>query len=229
MFRITRFFLLLIFLTGCAERQTQFEKEKESVADSLEIEIPDTLVGMGSAHDSLKDVFPKFQMGNIVFNTPDTMQFGETRGIQLLLSPKLTIQELEKQLEESGGVRQRRIRISRVMEANLTGRDFKIDPITVALQLVNPDGVTEWRWEVTALDAGRHNLYLSMNAILEIDGKELPHTIQTLYEVIEVQITWQQRISGFVAEHWKWLWTAIVEPLIGWLWERRKQRAKEKK
>lgn len=229
MFRIASFFVLLIFLTGCAERQTQFENEKKSASDSLATEIPDTLAGMRSAHDSLKEVFPQFQMGNIVFNTPDTMKFGETRGIQLLLSPKLTFQELEKQLEKSGEVRRRRIRISQVMEANLTGRGFKIDPITVALQLVNPDGVTEWRWEVTSLEAGRHNLYLTMNAILEIDGKELPHTIQTLYEVIEVQVTWQQRVSGFVAEHWKWLWTAIVVPLVGWLWERRKQRTKEKK
>jgi hypothetical protein len=239
--RMVIFFCWLIFLIGCGTREAHPPAEQKTEVDSTAGEIPDdpapaessageeTAAESASESEGLDAVFPKFQMGNLVFNAPDTMKFGEKRGIQLLLSPKLTVAELTTMIEESGELRQRRIRISRVMEASLSGSGFKIDPITAALQVVNPQGATEWRWEVTALETGMHKLYLTMNAILEVDGRELPHTIQTLHEVILVQVAWDQRVSAFVAENWKWLWTTIMVPLIGWLWERRKQRGKEKK
>lgn len=232
--------ILLILWIGCGTREAQPPNEKmetDSTATGTVEEIPGETVpaeaiagedipGEAAAEDAN---FPEFQMGNLVFNAPDTMKYGESQGIQLLLSPKLTVVELETMVEEAGVLRQRRVRISRVMEANLSGNGFKIDPVTAALQIVNPEGATEWRWEVTALEAGTRRLYLTLNAILEVDGRERPHVIQTLHEVIQVQITWEQRVSGFVAENWKWLWTTIFVPLIGWLWERRKQRGKEKK
>lgn len=225
--------LLFMLVFACGPMQSPPEEKREPAGEESAtpeaIVEPDLPQEVQVPEEMLDDSFPEFQMGNIVFNTPDTMTFGETRGIQLLLSPTQTIAELEAQLQESGALRQRRIRISKVMEASLSGKGFKIDPLTTTLQFVNPKGVTEWRWEVTALESGQRKLYLTMNAILEVDGKELPHTIQTLHEVIEVRITWQQHVSGFVAENWKWLWTAIVVPFVGWLWERRKQRGKAKK
>jgi hypothetical protein len=49
-----------------------------------------------------------------------------------------------------------------------------------------------------------------------------------LSEEIKIVVTWQQKVSVFVGENWKWLWTTILVPLLGWLWERRKNKADKK-
>lgn len=177
------------------------------------------------AKEQMNDLFKTMKRGNIVFNVPDSMKLNETRGIHLVLSATKTVSQLEQQIQEGGSLRNRSIRISRIMVANLKGAGFEINPITEPMQVVDMNADTEWRWEITAIQPGTRNLYLTMDAIITIDGKEKPHTIHSLSEEIMVHVSIQQHISAFVAKNWQWLWSAILVPLIGWLWERRKKQS----
>ncbi|MGP8329704.1 MAG: hypothetical protein ACT6FF_05255 [Methanosarcinaceae archaeon] len=172
----------------------------------------------------LADVFSVTTQGNIVFNVPDTMQLKETRSIQLLLSSTKTVQELEKAIESSGSLRHRKIKISKVMVANLKGTGFKVETITEPVQIVNLQGTTQWRWQVTALQPGARELFLTISAIVNINGQDRPHTIHSHAEIILIHVSWNQMISGFVSHNWQWLWTTILVPFAGWFLELRRKR-----
>lgn len=176
----------------------------------------------------LSDPFQEMTWGNIVFNVPDSMKLNESKGIHLILSETQSVENFEKQIQEQGRLQKRRIQISNIMVAELKGGGFQIDPITEPLQIINKWGINEWRWEITALKPGSRKLYLTMTAIITIDGQERPHTIKSLQETIEIHVTWQQRVSAFVGKNWQWLWTSILIPLIGWIWERIRKKSNEK-
>jgi len=178
------------------------------------------------ADEAAAEFLDQMHWGNTVFNVPRTMQLFQTAGIQLLLSPSQTIEELERRIEEEGARRHQRVRISRIMLATLKGAGFNIQPITEAIQVVNPAGETEWKWDITAIESGPQRLHLTLNAILQVDGQDRPKTLETMHEIIEVQVSLEQQVSSFVSENWKWLWSAILVPFLGWLWERRKKKSK---
>ena len=163
------------------------------------------------------DLFTRMRWGKIVYNIPETMEIQETKGLHLLLSSKDLSINLEELIQENGSLKKKNIRISKIMLANLKGKGFRIDPITEATQIVDIDDVTEWRWEITALSPGLQKLYLCITAIIDINGNEKPHTIKTFSDVINVQVSLQYHMSNFMAKNWKWLWTAIVIPIIGWI------------
>lgn len=217
---LTGFMIGLSFLIfiQCAQKESAREQKPEELKKYSRVETePEETVAEDELFDQLKP-------GKVVFNVPNTMELNEKKGIQLLLSLKATFPELKKKIEEEGEIRQQQIRVSQIMTASLKGSGFKIEAISPALQLINLDGTTEWCWEITATTPGIQKLYLSMDAIFTLDGKDRPYTVQTLSEEIEIVVTWQQQVTAFVAENWKWLWTTILVPFIGWLWERRKNK-----
>ena len=164
------------------------------------------------------------QYGTIVFNVPDTLGLNQTVVIHLALSPTVPLQDIERHVTEEGALKNRRIRISKIMTADLKGTGFEIIPITETMQAINMEDITDWRWEVTAMKPGTRHLHLTVNTVVEIDGQERTRTIHSHSELITIHVSMQQRISGFVAGNWKWLWSAILVPFAGWLWENRKRR-----
>lgn len=164
------------------------------------------------------------QYGTIVFNVPDTLELDQTVVIHLALSPTVPLQDIERHVTEEGALKNRRIRISKIMTADLKGTGFEIIPITESMQAINMEDITDWRWEVTAMKPGTRHLHLTVNTVVEIDGQERTRTIHSHSELITIHVSMQQRISGFVAGNWKWLWSAILVPLAGWVWENRKRR-----
>jgi hypothetical protein len=40
--------------------------------------------------------------------------------------------------------------------------------------------------------------------------------------MIEVNVTASQKIGALFKSNWQWLWAAILVPIAGWLWKRRK-------
>ncbi len=214
--------LSFMLVVQCAQKERAEEPGPEEFKKSKKVD------AASKEAVSDEDIFDQFKPGKVVFNVPQTMELNEKQGIQLLLSLKETFPELKKKIEEEGEIRQQQIRVSQIMTASLKGSGFKIEAISPALQLINLDGTTEWRWEITATTPGIQKLYLSMDAIFTLDGKDLPYTVQTLSEEIKIVVTWQQQVTAFVAENWKWLWTTILVPFLGWLWERRKNKGDKK-
>ena len=80
-----------------------------------------------------------------------------------------------------------------------------------------------WKlWQVEATKEGEHRLHLTLTAILEVEGESMQRKIETFAHMITVEVTTGQRVSRFVANNWQWLWTAILIPIVGWLWRRQR-------
>ncbi len=167
-------------------------------------------------------------LGNIAFSVSTVMMLNRGEDVHLLLSPSMSIEELEKQLVETlrreTQVEGLQIRIAPRMEARLSGTNFSILALTPEVQPVTWKQPTEWRWEVRPTEAGSQALHLTLTALLQIEGKDSTRAIRTFDRDIQVQVTWPQRISGFVAENWQWLWTTVAAPVALWLWSKRRKK-----
>lgn len=164
----------------------------------------------------------EMEFGNIAFNTPVTINIDSSRQIQLLLSLAKDIEQLKQSITAEGHQVGATIKISDRMEARLSGYMFEITAITKEVQAVSKTRQTEWKWEIHPKEIGRHELHLTLTALLDINGYDTPRTIRTFDRIIEVNITGKQKISGFFNNNWQLLLTAIFIPVAGWLWKRRK-------
>jgi hypothetical protein len=179
--------------------------------------------------DEVDEALAALVKGSIAFNTPDRMQFRESRTIALLASPRLEVAALGEELRERIGgddpIAVEALQIAPLMEAQLEGAPgFEVTPLTPVRQPVSRAAPTEWRWTVRANEAGRQTLHLTINAIVTVDGERFPRSLNVLNREIEVDITASQRAGMFVEANWQWLAGTIVIPLLLFWWTNRKGR-----
>ena len=151
------------------------------------------------------EIIRNLQWGNIVFNTPTVMQFGEPETVELLLSPTKPIQQLQSELERQGEIESARVQISNRMRANLSSQGLKVQALVPEEQAIGSEVTTQWKWEVTPVEEGSQKLYLSLSAVITISERDAPIVIQTYSKDIEVQISIGQRVSRFLGTNWQWL------------------------
>ena len=152
------------------------------------------------------------------------MRYKQTRLVELLLSPSLSVAQLQAQLEHKAGVESAKIRISNRMEAQLTGRGFAIEALVPDLQAIPSEQASRWRWNVTPTEHGNQRLHLVLSAHINVAGRDTPLVVRTFDRLIEVEITIRQRLSGFYQKNWQWLWAAGLVPIAGYIWRRWKKR-----
>jgi hypothetical protein len=168
-------------------------------------------------------VLAHLQLANLVFNVPKTIRLGSTAQIQLFISAEQTIRQLRAKITAVGAKEGTTIRVAPRMEARLTGLGFKIEANTSEIQAVGGREATVWSWEIQPTEKGTRRLHLTVSALISVDGRETSRTIQTFDRVIQIHVTWMDRVSGFAGRNWQWLWTAILIPLAGFLLRRRKR------
>lgn len=169
-------------------------------------------------------ILESMELGSIAFNAPLSMNLEDSAEIQLLLSLEQSVEDLRNAVTAAGEKEGARIRVSNRMEARLQGQSFQITAITPEEQAITSKGVTEWKWEVNPTSTGQHNLHLTLTALFKVDGTPARRAIRTFDKEIEVEVTWDQKVAGFAREHWRWLWAAILAPVAGWFWKKRKDR-----
>ena len=125
---------------------------------------------------------------NIAFNAPDHMINGNAYVIELLLDTQRAAQALAAQIKEPGKVETARIQVTAAVEAHLAGSAFRILAITPEEQAISTNATTQWKWEITPQQLGRHRLFLTVNAIISTGAKQQRHSIRTFDHVIEVLI-----------------------------------------
>lgn len=227
-------FLLVLTLFAVAFVLATYRYVQNRPVDSVEPPPPTTGVS------PLPDIpsFPGFAaidralealpLGSIAFNVPTAMTLNRGEDVHLLLSPSMSVEDLQKQLVEKLSrelnIEGIEIRIAPRMEARLSGTNFSILALTPEVQPVTWKEPTEWRWEVRPTEAGSQALHLTLTAILQIEGKDSTRAIRTFDRDIQVQVTWPQRISGFAAENWQWLWTTVAVPIALWVWGKRRKK-----
>ena len=177
----------------------------------------------GRVLDSVDRVLAHMELANLAFNVPKTIRLGSTAEIQLLISTEQTIRQLRAKITALGAKAGATIRVAPRMEARLTGLGFKILENTPEVQAIGGPGPTEWTWDVEPNVSGTRQLHLTVSALITVDGKETPRTIETFDRVIQIHVTFMDRLSGFAGRNWEWLWTGIVIPLAGFLWRQRKR------
>lgn len=135
--------------------------------------------------------------GHITFNSPETMNPRDKAVIQLVFDLKTTIDDLKQRVEAAAEKKGEHIRVSDRMEARLSGSNFAIRAITPEVQDVSRSNLTEWQWEVKPSSDGRHDLHLTLSALLSVDSASPPKTIITFDQAIEVKTTWYHRVRSF--------------------------------
>lgn len=144
----------------------------------------------------------KLDWGNIAFNTPERIGYGETKGIQLLLTTKLSRSALEKMVAEDGVVESDRIKISNSMAARLVGEAFEITPITPETQHVSTAQVTEWKWDIRPKRIGSQRLHLSINAFVVLSGNDVIRSVRTFDRTISVYVLSPGSAFVFAQDNW---------------------------
>jgi hypothetical protein len=190
-----------------------------------------TIQPTASEFSQVDRVIENALQGNMAYNTPTSMALDETQTIQLLVSPSLSVEELEKQIQATATGSQTagaQIKISPRMRAELEVGDpdaFVIQPLhDNPEQLVGTQEPTEWKWLIQARKEGRHVLTLTVYRLVEYQGKEYWRA-KSYQRDIYVNVTLPALISRF---DWKWLlgliFPAVLVPLF-WRWIDQRNKA----
>jgi hypothetical protein len=184
--------------------------------------------------DEVDSALGELVQGRIAFNTPERMQYGDSRSIALVASPAMDADTLSSELRNRIGradpVEVATLQIAPLMEARLEGAPaFEVTALTPVQQPVSRSAPTEWRWTVRAAQTGRHQLHLTINAIITIGGERYPRSLDVLNRDIDVDITAGQRIGMFLGTNWQWLAGTVVIPIVAWLWSKRRNHARRRR
>jgi hypothetical protein len=180
--------------------------------------------------------------GNVAYTTPpQEMRWKDSTDMELVLSPSTSnsIEELKqkiKEVKEAGEVTVEPVDVSQRMEAVVFSTPdpaFDVNAITgESQQLIISEGDTEWRWKIIASNTGDKDLYLNLSVGLSSPQEGETYSFRPAegfpvsFEKISVKGTPWQNASNFVGSNWLWLWTAILIPLVAFLWGRRKKPSK---
>lgn len=167
-------------------------------------------------------------LGNIAFNAPKEIQWNDTAVIELLLSPSFSVDELKDKIQEAGEREGAKIRVADQMSAVLKSSGFEIKELTPKIQAISFEEITDWKWEITPIKRGEQTLYLTISAILFVNGERTPRKIESYREKIYIKVTFMQLLSFFIKDKWNWLWSVILVPLIIWIWKKWKSKKMNK-
>jgi len=116
------------------------------------------------------------------------------------------------------------------MQARLTGLNFEIIAVTPEEQAVSGLEDTKWKWEIKAKSSGLQKLHLTLSALVIVEGNNTYKTIRTFDKEIKVQVSIGHRITKFIIDNVKWMWTPIIFPIFVWVWRKiRKKKIQQKK
>jgi hypothetical protein len=168
----------------------------------------------------------RMHAGIIAYNAPAKMILGDKATIQLALALNVPPEKLKALITAPGDKISANSKASERMEAHLSGRNFSIDSVTPEIQAVALSDITSWQWQVTPTASGRQTLHLIVSAVLTVERQSTPRALDTFDRSIEVEVGWTRRTAAFFGNNWQWLWTAILVPIVGWLWSKRRARPK---
>ena len=134
--------------------------------------------------DSLKAV-------PIAHETPKQAQFGRAFEVYVALDGTGDDSAADA-LPGEGNVVEATARVSRSVQATLSGQNFQIEALTPLIQRVSPVTENIWRWKVTPQEVGPQDLVIELFALTE--GEAMP--VRTFRDKVEVRVS---RIGQVVA------------------------------
>lgn len=170
-----------------------------------------------------EDWIGNLQQANMVLSVPDTANIDEDVRVELVLSLQKAMDELRKDISESGVQHADVILVSRILEVQITAPDFDVKPITPTRQLLSSTKTNSWKWTLRAKSSGVHSIDVSVTAVVELSGARTEHHIKTFNKRVDIEITAQQLLSQWFSKYWQWLATTIIIPLFLWWFKSRRK------
>jgi hypothetical protein len=189
---------------------------------------PDASVS--STDEAMSEVDRKLDalpLGNIAFNTPESIPLGETAEIELLVSMKEAEEALRQAVHGPGPVETSSALLAPQMEAKVTGLGFHIEAITPERQAVSHTQETRWRWQIEPIKSDTLELNLTLSAIIKVEGEPTARTIRTFEKTIVVKVPFTKRLTTAMSNNIELLTTVVLLPVAGGTWRfvrRRKRR-----
>lgn len=160
---------------------------------------------------------------DLAYSVPSDMRAQVTETVELVLGLDATPEAVAAELSDSSNAVTERVGVSPVVEARLSGQNFTITAITEQKQPISTARSTRWAWEVTPQSEGIHKLHLSLSSTVLVGDSSTPITLRTFDREIEVRIDAIDKVTGFLAQNWQWLWSAVLIPVVGYFWTRRRK------
>ena len=170
--------------------------------------------------DTIDNNLEGMVFGDIVFNTPKTINIDDSKIIHIVLGIDKKVKDIENMIKAEGEKHHANIRVSNLMTAHLSGNNFDITVINPETQAVAKKEPTEWKWQIKPKEEGKHNIYLTLSALFYIEGKPIPRVVKSFDKLITIEITATQQTTAFISSNLEWFWGVILIPLA-WLWKRK--------
>ncbi len=164
----------------------------------------------------------------LAFALKESANVDETLKAQLLMSIKEEVNTLANQLTVTGPKTTATINVSKVVRANLVAPDFKVTNVTPEEQVIAENNNTEWEWLLKPTSPGKHEVTLTVTAIITVDGKEKPHHLKKFEKVLTIEVTKQQVLEDWWSENWKWVISTLIIPFLGFLFKEKIKKLLEK-
>jgi hypothetical protein len=138
-------------------------------------------------------VVAAFREAGIAFNTPASLELEESTLVELILGVGQPGQEVEDSVVAPGEIESHEIATTCETTARLQGLNFEVQPYSDETQYVCAGNQGVWTWEIIGRKAGRHNLTLTISALIDDNP---PVTIEIFKRDIVIEVSWGERIFG---------------------------------
>ncbi len=162
----------------------------------------------------------------VAFNAPEEMNLGQNGRILVVIDPAGDFAEFDEFTSRIGEIVEDEVQVTTKMSAELSGTlGLQVNPTGPQPQLMTMKESTKWWWDVTAIERGSQTLRLTIRAHAQIEGFDSRRDLETYHREIDVRVTVEQRVLGFIRRNWEWLWTVLLVPIGGWIWARLRRQA----
>lgn len=165
-------------------------------------------------------VLLQLNLATIAFSVPEQTNISEPVVVQLLIDLSKTEKELTEMLERTSNRFSANVAVSKVVIANLESTGLNIKPITSIKQPLALSEPTEWLWSVEPESPGHYTLFLSISAVVKVDGDKETRQIKTFTKSLEVEITPKQWLKKWFDKNWQWAWSALLIPVVAFIFNR---------
>ncbi len=210
------------------EIEIEVEGERRLVEISEQTQNEDTRDPIKSFQTRIEEYLATLKQASYAFNPPSPILVAKPTIVYLLIDPKADIAHLVEQLNSLAPRNARHIdsgetKWAQVMEASMSGDDFKIDPSLPVRKTLSPLEPAKWSWVVTPKHPGTHlPLSLTVNAIIPSNFAP-PYQVVLLHKEIDVDVTIWWLFDHYFDKYWKWLLgglAGLMTGMLGW-WKTR--------
>jgi len=229
-----RFLLLtlLLILASCSaeNRQTASNSNhKESAPMAAAPAPPKTAAWPNRALEKKTDgvLSQLIHQANLVFKIPESANIDERIHAQLLIDLNSSIEELKAKNTAKGLIITDSFKTTQIVSAKLIAPDFEVTNVESTEQVLVQNQTAEWNWTLKPKSVGTYEVRLTVDAKVEINGREKSAHVQTFDRVVTINVTTQQIITNFIFENWQWLWSTLLVPFALWFYTKVKNKPKK--